>query len=93
MRRISPDVQKEEIFGKRGNGNDTDSGSGEHGRGCLGDHGHVNHEEYNPDSVFLPCLFQSRLFSSFFMFQGFFHRRFPHHEENILPNPCDLKVV
>ena len=41
----------------------------------------------------LPCLFQSRLFLSFFMFQGFFHRRFPHHEEDILPNPCDLKVV
>jgi len=45
---------KEEISGKRGNGNDADPGAGEDGRGCLVDHGHVNHEGYNPDSVFLP---------------------------------------
>jgi len=32
-------------------------------------------------------------FHLFLCFKAFFIGGFPHHEEDILPNPCDLKVV
>ncbi|HAJ27951.1 MAG TPA: hypothetical protein DCG53_12045 [Syntrophus sp. (in: bacteria)] len=36
--------------------------------------------------LYPPCLFQSR---NYFCILRFFYRRFPHHQANILPNPCN----